>query len=72
MTPSRIIIDNPRRIHIQHIYSILPIAVESSRDIRVAGTTVGDIHTTFYRNKKSLRIRFYTYNKDYIDDTQSN
>jgi hypothetical protein len=63
MNYNKIIIDNPQNISIKYIYGVVPLAVNSSYDIKVAGTTIGDIHTTFYRNKKSLRIKFYTNNK---------
>ena len=67
-TYNKIIIDNPQSINIKYIYGVLPLAINSSDDIQVAGTTVGDLHTTFYRNKKSLRIRFYTNNKELINE----
>ena len=63
MNYNKIIIDNPQNISIKYIYGIIPSAVNSSYDIKVAGTTIGDIHTTFYRNKKSLRIKFFTNNE---------
>lgn len=67
-TYNKIIIDNPQNINIKYIYGVLSLAINSSDDIQVAGTTVGDLHTTFYRNKKSLRIRFYTNNKELINE----
>ena len=67
-TYNKIIIDNPQNINIKYIYGVLPLAINSSDDIQVVGATIGDLHTTFYRNKKSLRIRFYTNNKELTNE----